>query len=91
MSQVPPDDMQPIATAPTDGTRIEIWRPTYGLYSVQWKDGAWTIREGKTVPAHEVTLWRLPPPSKSMEEIMGAYYVPPEERYVSPDEEGGEE
>ena len=62
MAQLPPDDMKPIADAPTDGTRIEVWRPGYGLYSVQWKDGTWTVREGKTVPAHEVTLWRHPPP-----------------------------
>lgn len=62
MAQLPPENMQPIATAPTDGARIEVWRPGYGLYSVEWKNGAWTVREGKTVPAHEVTLWREPPP-----------------------------
>ncbi len=90
MSQTPPENMQPIATAPTDGTRIEVWRPGYGLYSVAWKNGAWTVREGKTVPADEVTLWREPPPPKSMQEIMGAYYLPEEERYVGRDEEEGE-
>lgn len=60
IEQTAPEGMEPIATspAPKDGTRIIVWRPRYGLYSVQWLDGAWTVREGKTVPEAEVTHWK---------------------------------
>lgn len=53
-----PEGMEPIASAPKDGARIVVWRPNYGLYSVQWQNGAWTVREGKTIPENEVTHWK---------------------------------
>ena len=53
-----PDDMQTIDTAPRDGTRIVVWRANYGLYSVQWLAGEWTVRAGKTIPDNEVTHWK---------------------------------
>ena len=53
-----PDDMQSIDTAPQDGTRITVWRQGYGLYSVQWLDGAWCVRAGRPIPPAEVTHWK---------------------------------
>ncbi len=58
MAQTIPEGMEPIATAPKDGKRITVWRPNYGLYSVQWLDGVWAVREGKTIPEAEVTHWK---------------------------------
>ena len=63
----PPDDMQPIETAPKDGTRIVIWRPGYGLYAVHWDGSGWVNRPliprrpdlaARVIPAHEATHWK---------------------------------
>lgn len=53
-----PEGFEPIETAPKDGTRIVVWRPKWGLYSVQWLNDAWTVRDGKTIPADDVTHWK---------------------------------
>lgn len=59
--QTMPEGMQPMDTAPTDGTWIVVWREGHGLYSVRYRNGKWTMRTGRTIPADELTSWMLPP------------------------------
>lgn len=66
-----PDGMKPIDTAPDDGSRITVWREGYGLYSVQWLNGAWQVNPGRTVPTAELTHWMPPLPPPTMAEILG--------------------
>lgn len=55
-----PENMQPMDTAPQDGTYITVWREGYGLYSVRWYKNRWTMRTGRTIPAEELTGWMTP-------------------------------
>jgi hypothetical protein len=59
--QTMPEGMQPMDTAPMDGAWIVVWRDKYGLYSVRYRNGKWTMKTGRVIPADELLGW-MPAP-----------------------------
>ena len=55
-----PEGFEPMDTAPMDGTWIVVWRRDIGPYSVRYRNGKWTMKTGRTIPADELTGWKLP-------------------------------
>ncbi len=74
MGTTPPGDgWRPIAEAPRDATRIEVYAPSMGVSSAKWIDGAgqWVedigsgFMGGYMTPFQDWTHWR-PDPGEAM-------------------------
>lgn len=69
------DDWQPMATAPKDGTVIDVWREEFGRHAdLYWGKDSYSDAEGwicsvsdDQISAHGFTHWRFPPAGPGVE------------------------